>query len=46
LHILDIPPVAEALNEANIELIDADFSLLKGNIYFRNCNEKGGEQSS
>jgi hypothetical protein len=31
LHILDIPPAAEALNEAKIELIDADFSLLKGN---------------
>lgn len=30
LHMLDIPPAAEALNGVKMELIDAAFPLLKG----------------
>lgn len=39
LHMLDIPPAAEALNGVKMELVDAAFPLLKGllillNFYF------------
>lgn len=34
LHMLDIPPAVEALNGVKMELIDAAFPLLKGNIPF------------
>lgn len=30
LHLLDIPPAAEALNGVKMELVDAAFPLLKG----------------
>lgn len=30
LHMLDIPPAAEALNGVKMELVDAAFPLLKG----------------
>ena len=33
LHMLDIPPAAEALNGVKMELVDAAFPLLKG-IFF------------
>ncbi|KAG8481031.1 hypothetical protein CXB51_025773 [Gossypium anomalum] len=33
LHMLDIPPAAEALNGVKMELVDAAFSLLKGCIF-------------
>lgn len=33
LHMLDIPPAAEALNGVKMELVDAAFPLLKGSIY-------------
>lgn len=32
LHMLDIPPAAEALNGVKMELIDAAFPLLKGSF--------------
>lgn len=32
LHMLDIPPAAEALNGVKMELVDAAFPLLKGTI--------------
>lgn len=32
LHMLDIPPAAEALNGVKMELVDAAFPLLKGKI--------------
>lgn len=31
LHMLDIPPAAEALNGVKMELVDAALPLLKGN---------------
>lgn len=34
LHMLDIPPAAEALNGVRMELVDAAFPLLKGNSPF------------
>lgn len=34
LHMLDIPFAAEALNGVKMELIDAAFPLLKGNLLF------------
>ena len=34
LHMLDIPPAAEALNGVKMELVDAAFPLLKGNFLF------------
>lgn len=43
LHMLDIPPAAEALNGVKMELVDAAFPLLKGrrfwffNMKFRFC---------
>ncbi|RZS26684.1 hypothetical protein BHM03_00060068 [Ensete ventricosum] len=36
LHMLDIPPAAEALNGVRMELVDAAFPLLKG-IIFLSC---------
>ena len=33
LHMLDIPPAAEALNGVKMELIDAALPLLKGMLY-------------
>lgn len=33
LHLLDIEPAAEALNGVKMELIDAAFPLLKGQIF-------------
>lgn len=35
LHMLDIPPAAEALNGVKMELIDAALPLLKGMLHFR-----------
>ena len=32
LHMLDIPPAAEALNGVKMELVDAAFPLLKGEL--------------
>lgn len=32
LHMLDIPPAAEALNGVKMELVDAAFPLLKGSL--------------
>ena len=32
LHMLDIPPAAEALNGVKMELVDAAFPLLKGKL--------------
>ena len=32
LHMLDIPPAAEALNGVKMELVDAAFPLLKGSF--------------
>ena len=38
LHMLDIPPAAEALNGVKMELVDAAFPLLKGiHIYMYVC---------
>lgn len=37
LHMLDIPPAAEALNGVKMELIDAAFPLLKGSFIFSRC---------
>lgn len=34
LHMLDIPPAAEALNGVKMELVDAAFPLLKGSTLF------------
>jgi hypothetical protein len=34
LHMLDIPPAAEALNGVKMELVDAAFPLLKGTFSF------------
>lgn len=34
LHMLDIPPAAEALNGVKMELVDAAFPLLKGQVLF------------
>lgn len=36
LHMLDIPPAAEALNGVKMELIDAAFPLLKGFLIILN----------
>lgn len=33
LHMLDIPPAAEALDGVKMELVDAAFPLLKGSCY-------------
>lgn len=33
LHMLDIPPAAEALNGVKMELVDAAFPLLKGSNF-------------
>jgi len=41
LHMLDIPPAAEALNGVKMVLVDAAFPLLKGKlICFHNSFEK------
>lgn len=41
LHMLDIPPAAEALNGVKMELVDAAFPLLKGKLVcFYNPFEK------
>jgi malate dehydrogenase len=41
LHMLDIPPAAEALNGVKMELVDAAFPLLKGKlIRFHSSFEK------
>ena len=37
LHMLDIPPAAEALNGVKMELVDAAFPLLKGMEQFSLC---------
>ena len=34
LHMLDIPPAAEALNGVKMELVDAAFPLLEGSLKF------------
>jgi len=34
LHMLDIPPAAEALNGVKMELVDAAFPLLKGKLMY------------
>lgn len=38
LHLLDIEPAAEALNAVKMELIDAAFPLLKGQIFTQILN--------
>lgn len=40
LHMLDIPPAAEALNGVKMELVDAAFPLLKGSGHFFHSCEK------
>lgn len=40
LHMLDIPPAAEALNGVKMELVDAAFPLLKGISYLFPSSEK------
>ncbi|URE07327.1 Malate dehydrogenase [Musa troglodytarum] len=42
LHLLDIPPAAEALNGVKMELIDAAFPLLKGVVATTNVEEACG----
>ena len=37
LHMLDIPPAAEALNGVKMELVDAAFPLLKGKLICLIC---------
>lgn len=37
LHMLDIPPAAEALNGVKMELVDAAFPLLKGMLWCSFC---------
>lgn len=37
LHLLDVEPVAEALNGVKMELTDAAFPLLKGIVPCNSC---------
>lgn len=40
LHMLDIPPAAEALNGVKMELVDAAFPLIKGDgDFFHSCEK-------
>lgn len=39
LHMLDIPPAAEALNGVKMELVDAAFPLLKGSCLCFLCSQ-------